>query len=109
MDLVSPILTQVRHLIDVPIGSVYLGKDIFTEAKVALKIGAGQSRLEHECNLYKSITGNRYTSSLIWYGKEDGHEVIILEYLGNSLDNLVSEKRVDCGEVFSYASQMVCS
>ena len=93
-----------------PLGSVYLGKDILKGAEVALKIGgAGQSRLEHEYNVYKSIAGNRYASPLLWYGREDGHEVIALEYLGNSLDDLINEKRVDCGKVFSYASKMVCS
>jgi len=37
--LVSLILTQVHHYIDTFPGSVYLGKDIKMEAKVALKIG----------------------------------------------------------------------
>ena len=49
------------------------------------------------------------TSSVLWYGKEGLHEVIVLEYLGDSLGNLINERRLNREEVFSYASQMVYS
>lgn len=111
VDLVSPILTQVCNFIDTSPGCVYQGKDIRTGLKVALKIGStGQSlsRLDHEFKVYTSITGSTGTSPVLWYGKEGPYDVIVLEYLGVSLGDLIKEKVLDCGKVFSYASQMVC-
>jgi len=73
VDLVSPILPQVCHYIDTSPGSVYLGKDIRMEAKVALKIGNPDqlpSGLSHKYNIYTSIAGSAGTSSVLWYGKE---------------------------------------
>ena len=99
-------------LTDASIGSVFSGRDIRTGAEVALKIGsAGQShsRLNHEYNVYMAIGGSVGTSSVLWYGKEGLYEVIVLEYLGNSLDDLVNERQLSQREVFSYASQMVYS
>ena len=96
----------------IPLGSVYLGRDIRTGAEVALKIGSAggsPSRLNHEYNVYKNIAGSVGTSSVLWYGKEGLYEVIVLEHLGNSLDDLINNKRFDYGKVFSCASQMVCS
>ena len=112
VDLVSPALAQVHHFIDTSLGSVYLGRDIKTGADVALKIGgAGQlpSRLNHEYNVYRSIAGSTGTSSVFWYGKEGPYDVIVMEYLGDSLGSII-ENRLDCGntgKVFAYASQMV--
>jgi len=110
--LVSLILTQVHHYIDTFPGSVYLGKDIKTEAKVALKIGNPDqlpSGLSHEYNVYTSISGSTGIPSVHWYGKESQYEVLVLDHLGTSLSNLINEDRIDDGEVFLYASQMVCS
>jgi len=72
-----------------------------------LKIAkAGQ--LEHEYNVYMNIAGSIGTLSVIWYGREDVYEVIILEYLGNSLGDLINEKLFNHRRVFSFALQMVC-
>jgi len=93
------------------LGSVYLGRDIRTGAEVALKIGGmgrSPSGLNHEYNVYLNIAGSTGTSSVLWYGKEGWYQVIVLEHLGNSLGDLVNEKRLDCEKVFSCASQMVC-
>jgi len=105
---VSP--TQVRLILLTVLGSVFLGKDILTENDVALKIGhAGSStlRLSYEHNVYKTISGSAGISRVLWYGKEGIHEIIVLEYLGTSLGNLISEGRFDSTRIFSYASQMV--
>jgi len=93
------------------LGSVYLGRDIRTGAEVALKIGSmdqSAPKLKYEHDVYKNIAGIVGTSSVLWYGYKGLHEVIILEYLGDSLGDLIKEKRFDCGKVFSCASQMVC-
>jgi len=108
---VSPTLTQFRHFSDTSLGSVYLGRDIRTGADVAIKIGCAglsPSRLNHEYNVYTSITGSPGTSPVLWYGKEGWHEVIVLEYVGNPLDDLINKPEFDSRKVFLYASQMVC-
>ena len=56
-----------------------------------------------------SIAGSTGTSSVLWYGKEGLFEVIVLEYLGNSLGDLINEQKFDSGKAFLYASQMVRS
>jgi hypothetical protein len=48
-------------------------------------------------------------SPVYWYGKEGRHEVIVLEYLGASLDDLVATQQLDHLETFFFASQMVHS
>ena len=64
---------------DTSLASVYLGWDIMTGADVALKIGFAGSSLYHEYKMYTSIAGSIGTSTVLWYGKEDVYEVIVLE------------------------------
>ena len=81
-----------------------------TGADVALKIGHPDSlpsRLRHEHNVYTSIAGSKGISQVLWYGKEGVHEVIVLDHLRISLDDLVHQPKFDRRETFSYASQMV--
>ena len=111
----SESLTEVWHFSDTSLGSVYLGRDIRTGGDVALKIGyTGEtgllsSGISHEYNVYTRIAGCTGTSPVLWYGKEGLYEVIVLEYLGNSLGDLINEQKFDSGETFLCASQMVCS
>ncbi|KAH9176945.1 kinase-like domain-containing protein, partial [Lactarius sanguifluus] len=93
------------------LGSVYVGKDIKTGAEIALKIGRADndslSTLHHEYDVYTALAGCAGISSVRWYGKEGTHEVIVLEHLGTSLSDLVSEQQVDHSKTFLYASQML--
>jgi serine/threonine protein kinase len=94
------------------LASVFLGKDIKTGTEVALKIGHADhtsSGLSHEYNVYKKITGYTGVSPVHWFGKEGIHEVIVLDYLGTSLDDLISGQQSGHREVFLYAPQMVCT
>jgi hypothetical protein len=59
--------------------------------------------------VYTALAGCAGISPVRWYGKEGAHEVIVLEHLGTSLSDLVSEQQVDRSKTFLYASQMVCS
>jgi serine/threonine protein kinase len=110
VDLVSPTLTRVRHIFLSSLGSVYLGKDIRTGAEVALKIGRADhspSRLSHEYQVYQKTAGSIGISSVRWYGKEGPYEVLVLEYLGTSLGDLISAQQFDHRKTFFFASQMV--
>jgi len=109
---VSPTLIQVRCFSDTSLGSVYLGRDIRTGADVALKMGLAPSlpsTLHHEYKVYTSIAGSVGTSTVLWFGREDVYEVIVLEYLGNSIGDLINEEKFNPKKAFLYASQMVCS
>ena len=90
-------------------GSVYLGRDIMTGADVALKIAhrSSPSRLSHEYNVYSTIAGCIGICQVLWYGKEDVYEVIVLDHLGTSLGDLVDRRKFDHRKIFSYATQMV--
>lgn len=81
-----------------------------TGSDVALKIGHRSglpSRFSHEYNVYTTIAGSRGISQALWYGKEGGYEVIVLDYLGTSLGDLIDQLKFDHGKTFSYATQMV--
>jgi hypothetical protein len=42
-----------------------------------------------------------------WYGKEGQYEVLVLDHLGTSLDNLIHGHLVNSRKVFQFTSQMV--
>jgi len=96
MDLVSSTLTQAQCFSDISLGNVYLGRDIWTGGEVAVKIAClSDSMLGHEYRVYMTIAGSIGTPRLIWYGKEDMYKVIVLEYLGNSIGDLVNKEKFD--------------
>jgi len=80
-------------------------------ADVALKMGLAcslPSTLHHKYKVYMSIAGSVGTPKVLWFGREDMYEVIVLEYLGNSIGDLISKEKFDSRKAFLYASQMVC-
>jgi serine/threonine protein kinase len=79
-------------------------------AEVALKIGRiddSAPTLSHEYHVYERTAGCKGISPVWWYGKEGYHEVIVLEYLGTSLSELISMQHFDQMKTFFFASQMV--
>ena len=106
-------MTRARYTFLSLLGSVYLGKDIKTGVEVALKIGRAEaaehspSKLYYEYNVYMALAGSLGITEVCWYGKEGIYEVIALEYLGTSLDDLISEHQLGVRKTFLYASQMV--
>ena len=109
MALVGLTLTQVHYNFLSFLGSVYLGRDIRMGVEIALKIGRADhtSRLGIEYNVYTAIGSTVGISPACWYGKEGQYEVLVLDHLGISLDDLISGCLVDSRKVFQYASQMV--
>jgi serine/threonine protein kinase len=92
--------------------SVYLGKDIGTGAEIAVKIGRTDnppSTLRYEYDVYKTAAGSIGIPAVCWYGKEGYHEVIVMEYLGTSLGDLIKTQNIDHNKTFYLASQMVRS
>ena len=109
MALVGLTLTQIRYSFLSFLGSVYLGRDIRTGAEIAVKIGCADhtSRLSREYDVYTAIGDSIGISPPRWYGKEGQYEVLILDHLGTSLDDLIRGQLVDSRKIFQYASQMV--
>ena len=54
-----------------------------------------------------SIAGSKGTSSVLWYGREGGYDIIVLEYLGNSLGDLIDEQKFDSRKAFEPDNFMV--
>jgi serine/threonine protein kinase len=78
--------------------------------EVALKIGQAENsplKLNHEYNVYTALAGSPGIAEVCWYGKEGIYEVIALEYLGTSLDDLICEHQLGIRRTFLYTSQMV--
>lgn len=70
-------------------GSVYKAISKLTDDYVAIKIeNSDNARLEIEKNLYEEIKKNVGIPSIIWYGKINEKSVLIMDYLGPSLDDL---------------------
>jgi len=108
--LVYSTLTQVQYTFLSLLGSVYLGKDIKMGVEVALKIRQVEhspSKLSHEYNVYTVLAGSLGIAKVCWYGKEGIHEVIALEYLGTSLNDLICKHPLSVRKTFLYTFQMV--
>ena len=93
------------------LGRVFQGKDIRTSFDVAVKIGHARSlslKLKYEYNVYTAIAGGTGVPKVLWYGKEGEHKVIVLEFLGTSLGDLIKKRQLDSRRTFLYATQMVC-
>ena len=78
--------------------------------EIALKIGQAEhspSKLNHEYNVYTALAGSPGITEVCWYGKEGIYEVIALEYLETSLDDLICKHQLGIRKMFLYASQMV--
>jgi len=72
-------------------GIVYSGLDTKMKKEVAIKIESNKckaSQLKHEVEIYKMLQGSRGLPTLIWHGKQEGCNVMVLNLLGPSLQNL---------------------
>jgi hypothetical protein len=57
--------------------------------------------------VYTTLSGSAGISEALWYGKEGLHEIIVLEYLGTSLEDLIRKRWFDPRKAFLYAPRMV--
>ena len=73
---------------------VYLGYDKFEQKKVAIKIEKKEldnkikSRIEHEYNLYSLFNNCEGICNILWHGKNDNLQILIMDQLGPSLNDL---------------------
>lgn len=72
-------------------GDVYLGNNIETGAEVAIKLESAKTRrpqLALEYHVYRVLAGGVGIPIVRWYGKEGSYNVMVMEILGPSLEDL---------------------
>jgi len=87
-------------------GQVHLGHDKHTNNLVAIKLENKENKnmLQHEYNVYKQVhDGKHRIPEIFWYGEQDEFRIIVMEYLGDSLEALFNK----CNRVFSLKTTLM--
>lgn len=91
--------------------TVHCGQDIISEEVVAIKLELVAknpiSSLHHEFSVLSLLQGTAGFPRTLWFGREGGYRVMVLESLGSSLDKSVSCGTTDLGHVARVGLQMV--
>ena len=80
-------------------GDIYLGKNATTQEEVAIKLESVKTKhpqLLRETKIYRSLHGIIGIPSVRWYGIEGDYNVMVLDLLGKSLEDLFEA----CGHQF---------
>ena len=93
-------------------GNVYLAIDLTNHEQVAVKLesqNARQPRLLHEKELYNILQGGVGIPQIRWYGQETGYNVLVMDLLGPSLEDLFNfcSRRFTMKTVLMLADQMI--
>jgi len=87
-------------------GEVYLGVNTHTHEEVAIKlekVNTPHPQLLNESKLYRVLQGCVGVPSLHWYGVNENYNVMVLDLLGPSLENLLSS----CNRHFSIKTTLM--
>ncbi|CAE8741094.1 unnamed protein product, partial [Polarella glacialis] len=74
-------------------GDVYLGTNVQTSEEVGIKLESIKSKhpqLLYESKLYKILAGGVGVPNVHWYGVEGDYNVMVIDLLGPSLEDLFS-------------------
>jgi serine/threonine protein kinase len=72
-------------------GDIYVAHDIFSGQDIAVKLEPTRGAcctLEHEFHVYKKLAGGPGIPSVHLFGIERGYNVMVMDYLGPSLEQL---------------------
>lgn len=94
-------------------GDVYSGTNIVNGDEVAVKLESTKARhpqLLYESKLYRILQGAPGIPRILWSGKEREYNVLVMERLGPSLEDLFSScsRRFTMKTVLMLADQMIC-
>eukprot|EP00929_Paragymnodinium_shiwhaense_P052598 TRINITY_DN26346_c3_g1_i1.p1 TRINITY_DN26346_c3_g1~~TRINITY_DN26346_c3_g1_i1.p1 ORF type:complete len:319 (-),score=78.68 TRINITY_DN26346_c3_g1_i1:365-1321(-) len=94
-------------------GDIYIGTNVKTGEEVAIKLESVNSRhpqLMWEAKLFKVLAGGVGVPQVSWYGVEGEYNVMILDLLGPSLEDLFSycNRKFSLKTVLMLADQMLC-
>lgn len=93
-------------------GDVHLGMDLQTGEEVGVKIESATSctpQLLFESKIYKLLAGGVGIPNVHWYGSEGTYNVMVMELLGPSLEDLFNycNRRLSLKTVHMLADQMI--
>lgn len=106
--LISP---DTHYILSGP-GDIYLGTNIISGEKVAIKLESIKAKhrlLEHESKVYNTLASSVGVPSVHWYGTECAYNAMVLDLLGPSLEYLFNfcNQRFSLKTVLLLADQMV--
>ena len=87
-------------------GEIFGGKNIKINKEVAIKLELNHTehpQLIHECKLYIDLQGGYGIPNLHWCGFQGNYNILIIELLGHSLEDLFNE----CGREFSLLTTLM--
>jgi len=93
-------------------GEIYLATNIQTGEQVAVKmekVSTNHPQLLYEARLYRVFQGDTGIPQMFWYGIEGTHNVLVMELLGQSLEELLqtNKGRLPLKTVLLLADQMI--
>ncbi|KRY79711.1 Casein kinase I isoform epsilon, partial [Trichinella pseudospiralis] len=93
-------------------GDIYLGQNMHTKEEVAIKLECNKTKhpqLYIESKLYRLLQGGTGVPRLIWSGVEGDYNVMVVELLGPSLEDLFNfcRRRFSLKTVLLLANQML--
>ncbi|KAF8084285.1 hypothetical protein N665_0726s0009 [Sinapis alba] len=93
-------------------GEIYFGTDIQTNEEVAIKLENVKTKhpqLLYESKLYKVLQGGTGVPSIKWYGVEGEYNVLVIDLLGPSLEDLFNfcSRKLSLKTVLMLADQMI--
>jgi len=94
-------------------GDIYLGTNMTTGEEVAIKLESIKTKhpqLLYECKIYKILHGGLGIPNIRWYGVEGDYNVMVLDLLGPSLEDLFNYcgRRFNLKTVLMIADQLLC-
>mmetsp|Transcript_12734 Transcript_12734/g.13161 ORF Transcript_12734/g.13161 Transcript_12734/m.13161 type:complete len:442 (-) Transcript_12734:167-1492(-) len=94
-------------------GDIYLGTNMTTGEEVAIKLEALRGKhpqLLRETKIYRSLHGSVGIPSVRWFGVEGDYNVMVIDLLGKSLEDLFNECRrlFNLKTVLTLADQLLC-
>jgi len=93
-------------------GDIYIGTNVQTGEEVAIKLESIKSKhpqLLYESKLYKILAGGVGIPNVHWYGVEGDYNVMVIDLLGPSLEDLFSfcNRKFSLKTVLMLADQMI--
>ncbi|KAK7294384.1 hypothetical protein RJT34_17273 [Clitoria ternatea] len=93
-------------------GEIYLGTNIQTNEEVAIKLESVKTKhpqLLYESKLYRILQGGNGIPNLKWYGVEGEYNVLVMDLLGPSLEDLFNfcSRKLSLKTVLMLADQMI--
>ena len=94
-------------------GDIYLGTNMTTGEDVAIKLESVKTKhpqLLRETKIYRSLHGVVGIPSVRWYGVEGDYNVMVIDLLGKSLEDLFNDcgRRFNLKSVLMLADQLLC-